>query len=697
MCPNAWSRRAIVAVLVLFTCLSLPRAALSQNESKVASPLLDLIRFVEEQQAKGLKPTEIPLPRTITIDAEGRTRVVITVSEVSGENLDSLRAQGAVVETHDVRSGLVQAAVALSRIKNVAALPFVRSIRLPSYGRPNAQGLRATEGEAIVRADAARQMFGVTGSGMRVGVVSDGISTIGLSTQTGDLPPTELIRDANGLLVETRGGVTGRSFRPDGSLQGFLGFPVSEGTAMLEIVHDLAPGAQLFFAAISTDVEFVNAVRWLAEEAGGPNARRGTAGGVDIIVNDFVFLDLGPLDGTNPPALAATAASEQGVAFFTSVGNSAGEHYRALFSDPDGNTFHNFASADEGIRVRVPGLGSLTVVLQWDDPSTGSTNDYDIRLFDSAGTPLSALGGTERQTGSQAPFELLNFVNGMTARDIDIRIENVQGRAAPRTLNVFVLGVSTPIDHNVPAGSVVSPADAKGVITVGAVNAATPSTIRSFSSQGPTLDGRLKPELVATDGVSTTVFGIGGFVGTSAASPHAAAVGALLLSANPRLSPDQLQRSLEVAATDLGEPGADNVFGFGLVDALNALGLPRTDLHLNASSYQTGDTLVLDVLMRMGSALNQGDAYLVALIPGGDFVSLVLQPDGSLQLVGGLVPLQRSFSMFDLEGAIYQRPFLPSDPRGTYVVVGVLVLEGRDPFDQANWIVFDIELYQLEG
>jgi subtilisin family serine protease len=235
------------------------------------------------------------------------------------------------------------------------------------------------------------------------------------------------------------------------------------------------------------------------------------------------------------------------------------------------------------------------------------------------------------------------------------------------------------------------------VITVGAVGAATPSVIEGFSAQGPTLDGRLKPELVAPDRVSTTVFGTRGFVGTSAAAPHAAAVGALLLSLDSRLAPDQLQRALEVTAADLGNGGADNVFGFGLVNALAALGLPQADLRLNAASYRTGDTLGLDVLMKMGSTLNRGDAYLVALIPTGDLVSLVLQPDGSLQLVGGLVPLQRGFSMFTLEGSIYQRAFLPSDPRGAYVVAGVLVLEGRDPFDQANWIVFDIEVYTLEG
>jgi hypothetical protein len=697
MCRRAHGRW-IVPILV--AALAIASGAVpvgAQGESKISSRLLDLMRYVDEQAARGTTASEIPLPSNVAIDAAGRVRVVIAVAAVSGENLEALRSLGAEVETHDAGSGLVQARVPLDRVRAAAGLPFVRTIRLPSYGQPNAQGSVATEGEAVVKADAARQAFGVTGSGIRVGVISDGIATIALATQTGNLPPTQLVRNESGLLIGTTGGVTGRSFRADGSLEGLPGIPAGEGTALLEIVHDVAPGAELHFAAISTDVEFVNAVKWLAEEAGGPNARRGTPGGVDIIVNDFSFLDLGPLDGGSPPSLAATAAAEQGVAFFTSAGNSAREHYRGVFADPDGNTFHNFAEGDEAIRVTVPALGSLHVVLQWDDPWTGSSNDYDVRLFDAPGTPLSAFGGTTRQTGAEPPIEVLSFVNGTTARVVDVRIENVAGRAAPRTLNVFVVGTATPIDHNVPAGSVAPPADARGAITVGAVRASAPTVIEGFSAQGPTLDGRLKPELVAPDAVSTTVFGTRGFVGTSAAAPHAAAVGALLLSLNPRLAPDQLQRALEVTAADLGESGADNVFGFGLVNALAALGVPQVDLRLNAASYRTGDALILDTLVKSGSALNRGDAYLVALIPTGGFVSLVLQGDGSLQLVEGLVPLQRGFDVFSIEGPIYRRAFLPSDPRGAYVVVGVLVLEGRDPFDQANWIVFDIETYTLEG
>jgi subtilisin family serine protease len=289
----------------------------------------------------------------------------------------------------------------------------------------------------------------------------------------------------------------------------------------------------------------------------------------------------------------------------------------------------------------------------------------------------------------------LSFGTGGAVSVVDIRIENVGGRAEPRNLSVFVLGVPVPIDHNVPEGSVVVPADAEGVITVGAVNAATPNVIEPFSSRGPTLDGQRKPALVAPDGVDTTV--LKQFRGTSAAVPHAAAVGALLLSLNPVLSPEQLRRSLEITAVDLGDPGPDNVFGFGLVDALAALGLPQGDLRLNASTYRVGDTLTLGVLMKFGSTLNRGDAYLVALTPSGEIVSLVLQAAGALELVQGLVPLQRGFSFFNLDGVVYERAFLPSDPLGTYIVVGVLVLEGTDPFDQDGWIVFDVEEYRLEG
>jgi hypothetical protein len=97
----------------------------------------------------------------------------------------------------------------------------------------------------------------------------------------------------------------------------------------------------LFFANFSTSLEFIQAVNWLAAEAGGPNLRRGTPGGVDIIVEDIAFFNNGPYDGSSPVSQALSNAVVQGVAVFASVGNHAQAHYQGLYTDTDGDTCMN--------------------------------------------------------------------------------------------------------------------------------------------------------------------------------------------------------------------------------------------------------------------------------------------------------------------------------------------------------------------
>jgi len=107
---------------------------------------------------------------------------------------------------------------------------------------------------------------------------------------------------------------------------------------------------------------------------------------------------------------------------------------------------------------------------------------------------------------------------------------------------------------------------------VGAVRHFTPGSLESFSSRGPSNDGRLKPDIVAPDGVAVT--GAGGFgspfFGTSAAAPHAAALAALLLECQPGLDRQQLRAFVVETAVDLGVIGPDNSFGHGRVDAMSA-------------------------------------------------------------------------------------------------------------------------------
>ena len=148
---------------------------------------------------------------------------------------------------------------------------------LPDYGHVNF-GSKLTEGDALLGLDDLRASLGVSGSGITLGVISDGILGLAGAIVSGDLPATNLNRDGGGKLVSTTGGIIATSFRADGDLEGGLGGAPTgaEGTAILEIVQDLVPGAQLRFANFSTHQEFIAAVDFLAANS-------------DVVIDDIAF------------------------------------------------------------------------------------------------------------------------------------------------------------------------------------------------------------------------------------------------------------------------------------------------------------------------------------------------------------------------------------------------------------------------
>jgi hypothetical protein len=124
------------------------------------------------------------------------------------------------------------------------------------------------------------------------------------------------------------------------------------------------------------------------------------------------------------------------------------------------------------------------------------------------------------------------------------------------------------LEYQVPGGSVTEPGSSPSALAVGAV-CWQGSELEPYSSQGPTIDSRVKPDLVGPDSVSSFTFGpfsacgSSGFAGTSASTPHVAAAAALVKEANPAFGPAELQAYLEDHAVDLGAPGRDSVFGRG--------------------------------------------------------------------------------------------------------------------------------------
>src|SRR5262245_19983265 len=181
-------------------------------------------------------------------------RVLVRLEVLDDAARATLAGAGFRILRESPERGLVEGWVAGGGLRGLAALDGVRSVRPADRGETRI-GRVTSGGDMASMAATARAQFGVDGTGVRVGVISDGIDGAATSRTTGDLPP-------DGPVV------------PSGCESG----SGSEGTAMLEIVHDLAPGASLLFASgVDSPVAFMKAVQCL------------TAAGANVIVDDLGF------------------------------------------------------------------------------------------------------------------------------------------------------------------------------------------------------------------------------------------------------------------------------------------------------------------------------------------------------------------------------------------------------------------------
>jgi subtilisin family serine protease len=169
-------------------------------------------------------------------------------------------------------------------------------------------------------------------------------------------------------------------------------------------------------------------------------------------------------------------------------------------------------------------------------------------------------GSYNYQTGTQPPVEAIGYWYSTTSTYWGIAVYRWSTTRNCK-LELFVTGNSSPIEYNVPEGSLSVPADSAYCVTVGATDAVS-DTYHSYSSRGPTHDGRIKPDFCAPSGVSSYTYGNRGFYGTSAATPHMAGGLALMKGMTP-YSWSQVRTILEDRAVDMGASGKDNTYGVG--------------------------------------------------------------------------------------------------------------------------------------
>ncbi len=418
-------------------------------------------------------------------------------------------------------------------------------------------GSVTSEGDFAHRAAEARSTYGIDGTGVKIGVLSNGVNSLSTSISTGDLP-------ADTTVLSGQAG--------DGD----------EGTAMLEIVHDLAPGAKLYFATAFN-----------GEDSMAQNIHDLRSAGCDIIVDDVSYFDESPFQA-GVIEQAVYDVSNSGGLYFSSARNSGNKDHGTSgtwtgdFVDGGAATIatgrlHDFGGSTYDIVSNVSTDDELD--LFWSDPLGASSNDYDLYVTDSNGNVVVA--STTTQNGGQDPYEHIDTISD-GERVVIVKATTAAARYLYLDTGRGQLAINTP--GNV-SGHNAAGADNAFSVAATRVSGTTPfvggasNPVEYFSSDGPrhlfynpdgtvitpgnvsSTGGRIlpKPDITAADGVSTSVSGYSPFYGTSAAAPHAAAIAGLLLSYNHSLTPAQVRNALQSTALDIEAPGYDRDSGYGII------------------------------------------------------------------------------------------------------------------------------------
>ncbi len=326
------------------------------------------------------------------------------------------------------RHGLLSAWTPLSQIETLARSPGVGAVHLAARRRARV-GRATSQGTKVAKTDIVN-LDGYDGSGVTVGIISDsynddtsqrsypGFTTAAEDVASGDLPgpgnpfghgiPVQVVIEGNRPASDT-----------------------DEGRAMLQVVHDVAPGAKLAFCtAGNTSAEFARNIASLQSSSG-----------CQVMCDDIGFDDE-PMFSDGVIAQAVNAAAAKGVSYFSAIGNDGNSGYSASFNPiapatgyaragAEGinlNTipqaehaaiiyWHSFGKDASGNPVVVQnittGLQSTTLTFQWDDPFdvvvggvNAVTTDYDILVFDVNGNYQPALSGADNNIATNEPIEI---------------------------------------------------------------------------------------------------------------------------------------------------------------------------------------------------------------------------------------------------------------------------------------------------
>ncbi len=500
----------------------------------------------------------IALPAGAGATAPPPSPVPVTVTAAPGEAHAVSRALGASALRVVRRDGrLMQVTASPDRIAALRAPPGVAAAHaastsaseqdpddpggaVPSSGRVRSEGFERVGADAI-------QPLAADGRGLVIAVLDLGFGASripGLQARR-ELPPASRLQS--------------RSFDPVWGLAGrnAYGNATNHGELVAQTVYDYAPAARYLFVNYHTEQDFQAAVEWLIQQR------------PDVVVHSNSFLE-GPFDGSGAAAQAVDRAAAAGIAWVNSAGNYAERHWEGDWADQDADGVMDWPGTPGWTFTRDPGM-PITFALSWEQAEGAEATDLDLVLEKRtpSGEWAEAAASRDRQSDGARPAERFTGVPSGDGGEFRLRVVLAAGPPPSGNITLFSREVGMSALGDPAPSSIPTPGDAEGSITVGAVDW-TNNSLKAYSSNGPTDDGRLKPDITAP--TNTRVFtatGARSIGGTSNAAPNAAGAIALLIGARrlagAPLDVTALGDVLAAQALDLGVPGPDNRFGAGRV------------------------------------------------------------------------------------------------------------------------------------
>ncbi len=462
---------------------------------------------------------------------------------VETENLNVIDNIKSLLHKKDITiissyKNLLKLKIKIRDLEKLSNIKDVKRVREPLHFFYN-----SVKGEEITLTSASKAFTNnYTGEGIRVAVIDGGFYGLNDAINAGELPSNVITYDFSGY------GLTNDTMH---------------GTAVAEIIYEMAPDVQLYLLKIGDSIDLGNAVDYCIKNE------------INIINHSMGWVNSEWGDGTGTICDIANIAIDSGILWVNSAGNSAKRHWQGMFVANNFDDYNDFDDSTEDGEINeigyYPAGSVIQVFLCWNDKWGRSSNDYDLYLYRYTGSSWEEVDSSiNGQSGYDDPVEQIVTIVS-TSGFYGVKIMRYIGVIKECQLFSF----NSDFENYTTAHSLMAPADAERVLTVGAIAYSNWETgpIEPYSSQGPTENGIIKPDICGVD--YNTNYTYGRFPGTSAASPCVAGAAAVVWSGYNSYTVEDVRNHLLNDAIDMGISGKDNIYGEGKVNIkLSIQGVP---------------------------------------------------------------------------------------------------------------------------